>query len=157
MKRATHPSFCLFQPDFLPVSRHFHVYLSFSSCNFKTEARQAGSFNFASRRQLTFMHKGDHGKDELSRFQILKLFSNALFGLTCSELARNSGRENWKSRSFRASLATRLRRLRSSGLIRRKLGTLSRPAHSSRAGIYRWWITERGRQRLAWAKSQDLL
>jgi hypothetical protein len=96
-------------------------------------------------------------QDELSRFRILKLLSNALFGLTCFQLARNSGREDWKSRSFRASLATRLRRLRSSGLVRRDLDGWLRPAHSRRVGVYRWWITKRGRERLAWAESQESL
>ena len=34
---------------------------------------------------------------------------------------------------------------------------LSRPAHSRRAGVYRWWITQRGQERLVWAKSKGLV
>ena len=103
------------------------------------------------------MRLGDSSGDELSRFHILKLLSDALFGLTCFQLAKKSGQEHWNTRSFRASLATRLRRLRSSGLIRRELDRLSRPAHSRRIGIYRWSITPRGQERLAWAKSKGLV
>jgi len=103
------------------------------------------------------MRLGDSSGDEMSRFRILKLISDALFGLTCSQLAKRSGREHWNTRSFHASLATRLRRLRSSGLIRRELDRFSRPARSRRIGIYRWWITQRGQERLAWAKSKGLV
>jgi hypothetical protein len=93
----------------------------------------------------------------MTRFEILKLLSDAFFGATCSQLAKMSGQKHWNTRSFRASLATRLRRLRSSSLIRRELDRWSRPAHSRRIGIYRWWITQRGQERLAWAKSKGLV
>jgi len=94
---------------------------------------------------------------KLSRFRILDLLSAAIFGLTCSALAECTGQRRWNTRSFQASLTTRLRRLRQLGLIRRDLDKLSRPARSSRDGIYRWSITSRGRDRLAWARSKDLL
>jgi hypothetical protein len=93
----------------------------------------------------------------MTRFHILKLLSDALFGLTCSQLAKKSGKEHWNTRSYRASVATRLRRLRFSGLVRRELDRFSRPAHARRIGIYRWRITQRGQERLAWAKSKDLV
>jgi hypothetical protein len=93
----------------------------------------------------------------ISRFRILELLSEALFGLTCREVAKNTGKERWSTRSFRASLATRLRRLRSLGLVHRKLDRLFRPVRSRRVGIYRWYISERGRKRLLWAKSKKLV
>ena len=92
-----------------------------------------------------------------SLLEAFRAISDALFGLTCSQLAKKSGQEHWNTRSFRASLSTRLRRLRSSGLIRCELDRFARPAHSRRIGIYRWSITQRGQERLAWAKSKGLV
>jgi hypothetical protein len=95
--------------------------------------------------------------EEISRFWILSLLSEAIFDLTCREIAKKTGKELWYTRSFRASLATRLRRLRTLGLVQRKLDRFSRPSRSRRVGIYRWRISDRGRQRLLWAKSQKLV
>lgn len=92
--------------------------------------------------------------DAISRFWILLELSETVFGLTCREIAKSTGREHWYTRTFRASLATRLRRLRSLGLVQRKLDPSFRPVRSRRAGIYRWNITDRGRERLVWAKSK---
>jgi len=72
----------------------------------------------------------DSSHIKLSRFRILELVSGAIFGLTCSELAKRSGQEHWNARSFRASLATRLRRLRDLCLAKYELDTFSRPARS---------------------------
>jgi hypothetical protein len=38
----------------------------------------------------------------MTRFEILKLLSDAFFGATCSQLAKRSGQEHWNTRSFRA-------------------------------------------------------
>lgn len=93
----------------------------------------------------------------LSRFTILELLSKSFFGLTCQGLAERAGQEQWNTRSGRASLATRLRRLRSFGLVYRELDGLSRPARSRREGVYRWRISERGRCRLKWARDNELV
>jgi hypothetical protein len=95
--------------------------------------------------------------EEISRFWILLVLSEAFFGLTCREIAKKTGKERWHTRSFRASLATRLRRLRTLGLVQRNLDRVFRPARSRRVGIYRWSISDRGRQRLLWAKSKKLV
>lgn len=103
------------------------------------------------------MSIADSSRQKLSRFRILELISKSLFGLTCADLVKRAGQEHWNTRSGRASLATRLRRLRSLGLIRPELDKLFRPARSRRSGIYRWRITARGEQRLAWANKKKLV
>ena len=103
------------------------------------------------------MRLADSRRAKLSRFRILDLVSDGIIGFTCSQLAKRSGQPAWNTRSFRANLTTRLRRLHQQGLIRRDLDKISRPAHSRPEGIYRWWITQRGEDRLAWAKSEGLL
>ena len=99
----------------------------------------------------------DSSQAKLSRFRILDLLSESLFGFTCTELAKRSGQANWDTRSFRASLATRLRRLQFSALVKRELDKFARPAHSSSDGIYRWRISVHGMQRLKWAKKNGCL
>jgi hypothetical protein len=103
------------------------------------------------------MRQADSRQDKMARFRILNLVSEGVFGSTCFQVAKRSGQANWYTRSFRASLATRLRRLRELGLIRCELDRISRSAHSRRDGIYRWRITQRGKDRLAWAKSKGWL
>jgi hypothetical protein len=103
------------------------------------------------------MRLADSRRAKLSRFRILDLVSEAIIGFTCSQLAKRSGQTNWNTRSFRANLTTRLRRLHQQGLIRRDLDKVSRPAHSRRDGIYRWRITSRGVMRLRWAKQKELV
>jgi hypothetical protein len=103
------------------------------------------------------MRLADSSRAKLSRFRILDLLSEGLFGFTCIQLAKRSGQEDSGTRSFRASLATRLRRLRALGLVRCDLDKFSRPAHSSRDGIYRWRVSERGIARLKWAKKNGRL
>jgi len=89
---------------------------------------------------------------ELSRFRILELLSEGFGGSTCAELAKRTGNEKSKTRSFRASLATRLRRLKALGLVDCGLDRFFRPAHSRRIGVYRWHISTKGISRLAWAR-----
>jgi hypothetical protein len=103
------------------------------------------------------MRLADSSEAKLSRFRILELLSGALFGLTCSGLAERTGQQNSGTRSFQASIATRLRRLRRLGLVRCDLDRLSRPAHSRRVGVYRWRLTGRGSDRLSWARSKKLI
>jgi hypothetical protein len=103
------------------------------------------------------MRLADSRRAKLSRFRILDLVSEGIIGFTCSQLAKRSGQKSWNTRSFRASLTTRLRRLYQLGLIRRDLDKISRPAHSRKNGIYRWRITSRGIMRLKWAKEKKLI
>src|SRR5580698_6523432 len=103
------------------------------------------------------MRLADSSRAKLSRFRILDLLSEGLFGFTCVQLAKRSGQKGNDTRSFRASLTTRLRRLQSSGLVNRNLDKFSRPAHSPREGIYRWRLSARGIARLKWAKENGQL
>ena len=103
------------------------------------------------------MRLADSRRAKLSRFRILDLVSEGIIGFTCSQLAKRSGQEGWNTRSFRASLTTRLRRLYQLGLIRRDLDKVSRPTYSHKDGIYRWRITSRGITRLKWAKEKKLI
>ena len=48
----------------------------------------------------------------MTRFNILAIIAGQNQPLTCVEIAKLSGRPGWHTRSFRASLATRLRKLR---------------------------------------------
>jgi hypothetical protein len=98
------------------------------------------------------MRLADSSRAKMSRFRILDILSEALFGFTCYQLAKRSGQEGWESRPFRASLTTRLRRLQAFGLVHRDLDRAYRPPHSRRIGIYRWRISARGMARLKWAK-----
>ena len=92
----------------------------------------------------------------MTKFEILDLISSRLIAVTCKELAKSTGRPNSHKRSSQASFATRLRRLHSQGLLRRKR---FRPGlvFRSRREVNHWSITDRGRDRLAWAKSKGLL
>ena len=103
------------------------------------------------------MRLADSSRAKLSRFRILELLSEGLFGFTCIQLAKRSGLGGWEARSFQASLATRLRRLRALGLVNRELDKFARTNHSRRIGVFRWRISERGAQRLEWAKSKELV
>jgi hypothetical protein len=89
----------------------------------------------------------------MTRFQILAIIAGQNQALTCAEIAELSGRPGWYTRSFRASLATRLRKLWKWGLLRRDLHPWNRAAHS-RQRPYAWRLSARGRQRLSWARSE---
>jgi predicted transcriptional regulator len=95
----------------------------------------------------------------MTRFQILKLLSAnvTILGyfrpVSCAELAKRTGNPRSNLRSYRASLATSLRRLWKYGLVRRKEDRSLRPAHGGR-GVYVWTISEKGLLRLSWAKEQ---
>jgi hypothetical protein len=89
----------------------------------------------------------------MTRFDILQQLSSYLMPVTCKQIAKDSGYINWRTRSFQASLATRLRRLKTYGLLRRetfRTGLIFR----SRRRLHHWSITSRGMARLAWAKSE---
>lgn len=49
----------------------------------------------------------------MTRFDILEYFSGYFGPVTCTDLSKRTGHKNAGSRSFQASLATRLRRLKS--------------------------------------------
>lgn len=103
------------------------------------------------------MLQGNRSRQDLSRFRVLALLSTSDFGFTTAELAKASGRDRSSSRSFQASLGTRLRRLRRWGLVRCRLDKFDRPMRSRRKGVTRWRLSTRGVERLAWAKSNGLL
>jgi hypothetical protein len=76
--------------------------------------------------------------------------------ITCAELANRIGDAQFSTPSGRANLATRLRRLWTYGLVRRKTDKSRRPARGG-PGVYLWSITEKGLQRLSWAKKHNKL
>lgn len=92
----------------------------------------------------------------MTRFELLALLAGQNEAISCNRIAEISGQRSWYRRSFRASLASRLRRLRRWGLVRRRLAPYLRPAHA-RTGIYLWRISSRGRKRLQWARSAGKL
>ena len=92
----------------------------------------------------------------MSRFVILALLARMNRAVTCVELARLCGLPGWFTRSFRASLNSRLRRLRRWGLVKRKLVPWLKPARAS-CGVYVWTISERGKLRLQWARKEGKL
>jgi DNA-binding HxlR family transcriptional regulator len=88
----------------------------------------------------------------MTRFEILRHISKSLTPVTCKDLAKITGNPKAHTRSFQASLATRLRKLSAYGLLRRQIyksGFLLR----SKRKIHHWSITQRGIDRLSWAKS----
>jgi len=89
----------------------------------------------------------------MTRFNILAIIAGQNQPLTCAEIAKLSGRPCWYTRSFQASLATRLRKLWKWGLVRRKVHPWNRPAHS-RERPYVWALSARGRDRVSWARSK---
>jgi len=92
----------------------------------------------------------------MTKFEILDLISSYFTSATCNELAKRTSHPNSHKRSFQAGFATRLRRLHTQGLLRRKRfrpGLIFR----SRREVNHWSITDRGRARLAWAKSKGLV
>ena len=95
----------------------------------------------------------------MTRFEILRLLSeNVTFlgyirPISCAELSKRSGNPRFNTRSYRASLATSLRRLLKYGLVRRKEDRSLRPRHGGHS-VYVWTISEKGLQRLSWAKEQ---
>ena len=89
----------------------------------------------------------------MTRFEILLEFSTYLTPVTCKNFAKGTRDPKAHTRSFQASLATRFRRLRAYGLLRRetyKSGLIFR----SKRRLHHWSITARGRDRLAWAQSK---
>lgn len=89
----------------------------------------------------------------MTRFEILREFSKYFSPVTCKDFAKGTGNPKAHTRSFQASLATRLRRLRAYGLLRSatyKSGLIFR----SKRRLHHWSITARGRDRLAWAESE---
>ncbi len=103
------------------------------------------------------MRQANSRTGRLDRFQLLELISASQHALSCTELAKLTGQPGWYTRSFRASLATRLRRLWRWGLLRRYLDTSQRPRHARRSGVFVWSMSPKGKDRLTWAKSEGLL
>jgi len=103
---------------------------------------------------MTVTRLANSSQQHVSRFRILALLSGSVVGLTCLELAQRTGKANSATRSFRASLATRLRHLRRYGLVDFYYCKLFRPRRSRRIGVRRWRLTDRGRKRLDWAREQ---
>ncbi len=91
----------------------------------------------------------------MTRFDILAILAGQNRGITCREIAELSGQTLFGTRSFRASLNSRLRRLWRWGLVRREMRQELRPRHA-RTGVYVWDLSARGRQRLAWAQGRGI-
>jgi hypothetical protein len=106
---------------------------------------------------MTATPLGNSSHADISRFLILSVLFNSFFGLTCFEISKTLGKGRERDRHFRASIATRLRRLRASGLVRCELDKFAGPTRSRRTGIFRWRLTRHGETRLQWAKSQGLV
>jgi hypothetical protein len=92
----------------------------------------------------------------VTRFEILKLLSanTTIFGypapISCAELAKRAGHPRFYSRSYKASLTTRLRRLWNYGLVIRQFAKSRRPG-PRRVSV--WTISPKGMERLSWAKA----
>ena len=80
----------------------------------------------------------------MTRFEILALLHRAPFGLSVQELARNSCAPNWYTRAFRCATRTQANRLMKWGMVKKQ-----RDRWRIFYGTYA--ITERGKERLAWA------
>jgi len=103
------------------------------------------------------MRLADSSGPMLSRFRILELISTRQSGMTCSDLAKLTRLSGWYTRSFRASLGTRLRRLWKWGLLLRRMERSYRVRHSRRKGVFVWSITAKGMSRLQWARTRQLV
>ena len=83
----------------------------------------------------------------MTRFELLELLNQQNCAISCAEISGLLKVPDRHTRSFCSSLATRLRRLYRWGLVRRQ----------RLRSRYLWRISERGRERLAWAKSRGLV
>lgn len=92
----------------------------------------------------------------MSRFEILALLSRVSPNLTVPELARASEELEFHRHAFRAALRTQLNRLHRWGLVRRQF---RRWSYSPQSGFGRWHysISQKGKDRLAWARAQGKL
>lgn len=95
----------------------------------------------------------------MDRFKLLYHLSKSsvlpgfFIPISCAELAKRTGDTQFSTRSGRANLATRLRRLWLYGLVHRRKDRSRRPPGGG-PGVYLWTITEKGLRRLSWAKAQ---
>lgn len=103
------------------------------------------------------MRLADSSRPALSRFRLLELIAAHERGFTCSALAKLTHLPGWYTRSFRASLGTRLRRLWRWGLLQRRLERSHRTRHARRKGVFVWTITAKGMSRLQWARTRRLV
>jgi repressor of nif and glnA expression len=88
----------------------------------------------------------------MTRFDILAILESQSRPISCAQIAELTQIRGWYRR---ADLATRLRRLRKWGLLKR---WQARKAHfGAGRSKYLWSITRRGQQRLAWATAGDQL
>jgi hypothetical protein len=84
----------------------------------------------------------------MTRFDILAILAAQSHPISCARLAELTGECRSYRRSFHADLGTRLRRLYRWGLLHRW------QAFNGRRATYLWSLSERGRERLDWAKSR---
>ena len=89
----------------------------------------------------------------MTRFQLLAVFADFILPKSCAEVAKHINQTRSQSRAYRADLATRLRRLWSYGLLHRdqRLGWFF---PKSKRKTYFWSITQKGVERLKWARTQ---
>jgi len=90
----------------------------------------------------------------MTRFDILAILAKQSRPISCKRLAELTGTRRWYRRSFRADLATRLRRLYRWGLLHR-WRVADGPFWDGRA-TYLWSLSQRGRERLEWAVQAGL-
>jgi hypothetical protein len=91
----------------------------------------------------------------MTRFDILAILATQSHPISCARIAELTQIRGQYRRSFQADLATRLRRLRKWGLLKR---WQARKAHfGAGRSKYLWSITQRGQERLAWASASDQL
>lgn len=88
----------------------------------------------------------------ITRFDILAILATQSRPISCARIAELTWMHGRHGRSFHADLATRLRRLRRWGLLKR--WSARAPVLGASRAKYLWSITQRGRERLAWGLSQ---
>jgi hypothetical protein len=87
----------------------------------------------------------------MTRFDILAILAAQPRPITCKQLAELTGKRGWYLRPFQADLATRLRRLRKWGLLKR--GRARKKPFGAGRARYLWSITRRGLERLGCASA----
>jgi hypothetical protein len=92
----------------------------------------------------------------MTRFRILEEIGKNLFAVSTKELAKHTNHPSSHTRSYQASLGTRLRRLWHQGLLRRRVDAFLRPGHRRRR-VYVWTLSSRGIDRLHWARSNGFM
>jgi repressor of nif and glnA expression len=86
----------------------------------------------------------------MTRFDILAILAAQSRPISCKRIAELTGKRGWYRRSFQADVATRLRRLYRWGLLQR--WRVADGHFSDGRAIYLWSLSQRGLERLEWAR-----